>query len=327
MASDLSRESILRGLTTAIIGRNILYHPTVSSTMDVAREAAVGGAPEGTIIVAEEQTSGRGRLGRSWTNPPGVLAVSIIIRPEMSRLLRLGMVASLATSRCVDSATGLKSVIKWPNDVLLRGKKISGILMGLADVSEDAEELYESYSRTYTELQEKVKQVRESRRKVMEEIDERTKRWLEVMRTLLDEVNSRYKSLLSMLQATGEVRLVDTRDIEEAGLEIWVGYKGAIPTRLDPYTHSGGERSASVMAFLLALQQNIVSPFRAVDEFDLHMDPKNKEVVSEFIVKTMEGSAGQYIAITPSQITFKGDGIHVILVHKTEGASTVRVVE
>ncbi len=206
-------------------------------------------------------------------------------------------------------------------------RKISGILMGLADVSEDAEELYESYSRTYTELQEKVKQVRESRRKVMEEIDERTKRWLEVMRNLLEEVNKRYKSLLSMLQATGEVRLVDTRDIEEAGLEIWVGYKGAIPTRLDPYTHSGGERSASVMAFLLALQQNIVSPFRAVDEFDLHMDPKNKEVVSEFIVKTMEGSAGQYIAITPSQITFKGDGIHVILVHKTEGASTVRVVE
>ena len=62
MASDLSRESILRGLTTTIIGRSILYHPTVSSTMDVAREAAVGGAPEGTTIVSEEQTSGRGRL-------------------------------------------------------------------------------------------------------------------------------------------------------------------------------------------------------------------------------------------------------------------------
>jgi chromosome segregation ATPase len=162
-------------------------------------------------------------------------------------------------------------------------RKISGILMGLADVSEDAEAMYESYSRTYTELKEKVEQVRESRRKVMEEIDERTKRWLEVMRTLLEEVNSRYQSLLSMLQATGEVRLVDTLDIEEAGLEIWVGYKGAVPSRLDPYTHSGGERSTSVMAFLLALQQNVVSPFRAVDEFDLHMDPKNKEVVSEFI--------------------------------------------
>jgi chromosome segregation ATPase len=206
-------------------------------------------------------------------------------------------------------------------------RKISGILLGLADVSEDAEAMYESYNRTYKELQEKAEQVRESRRQVMEEIDERTKRWLEVMRGLLDEVNSRYQSLLSMLQANGEVRLVNTMDIEEAGLEIWVGFKGAAPSRLDPYTHSGGERSTSVMAFLLSLQQNVVSPFRAVDEFDLHMDPKNKEVVSEFIVKTMEGSPDQYIAITPSQVTFRGDGIHIIMVHKTEGASTVRVVE
>jgi len=161
----------------------------------------------------------------------------------------------------------------------------------------------------------------------MEEIEQRTKRWRDVMRGLLTEVNAKYLSLLSMLQATGEVRLTEATDIEEAGLEIWVGFKGAVPSRLDPYTHSGGERSTSVMAFLLSLQQNIVSPFRAVDEFDLHMDPKNKEVVSEFIVKTMEGSDDQYMAITPSQITFQGKDIHIILIHKTEGQSTVQVVE
>jgi len=206
-------------------------------------------------------------------------------------------------------------------------RKISGILLGLADVSEDAEAMYESYNRTYKELQEKMELVRESRRQVMKEIDERTKRWLQVMRNLLEEVNSRYQNLLSMLQATGEVRLVDTMDIEEAGLEIWVGFKGAAPNRLDSYTHSGGERSTSVMAFLLSLQQNIVSPFRAVDEFDLHMDPRNKELVSEFIVKTMEGSVDQYLAITPSQVTFQGDSVHLILIHKTEGTSLMRVVE
>jgi chromosome segregation ATPase len=206
-------------------------------------------------------------------------------------------------------------------------RKISGILLGLADVSEDAEAMYESYNRTYKELQERVEQVRKSRRQVMEEIEERTNRWLEVMRNLLDEVNGRYQSLLSMLLATGEVRLVNTMDIEEAGLEIWVGFKGAVPSRLDPYTHSGGERSTSVMAFLLSLQQNVISPFRAVDEFDLHMDPKNKEMVSEFIVNTMEGSSDQYLAITPSQVSFRGNGVHIIMIHKTEGASTVRVVE
>ena len=212
-------------------------------------------------------------------------------------------------------------------EILGEIRKVSGILMGMADVTENAEEMYESYSRTFNELQERVDQVRESRRKVMEEIDQRTRRWRDVMRGLLTEVNTRYLSLLSMLQATGEVRLTEATDIEEAGLEIWVGFKGAVPSRLDPYTHSGGERSTSVMAFLLSLQQNVVSPFRAVDEFDLHMDPKNKEVVSEFIVKTMEGSDDQYMAITPSQITFQGNDIHIIMIHKTEGQSTVQVVE
>ena len=161
----------------------------------------------------------------------------------------------------------------------------------------------------------------------MDEIEERTKKWLEVMRNLLEEVNSRYQSLLSMLYATGEVRLTNTNDIEEAGLEIWVGFRGAEPSKLDPYTHSGGERSTSIMAFLLSLQQNVLSPFRAVDEFDLHMDPKNREVVSEFIVQTMKGSTNQYIAITPSQLTFRDRDIHIVMVHKTDGLSTIRVVE
>ncbi len=96
--------------------------------MDVAREEAKAGASEGTVVVAEEQTTGRARLGRTWINPPGVVAVSIILHPEMSQLIRLTMVASLATSSCIEKATGLKTTIKWPNDVLVNGKKISGIL-------------------------------------------------------------------------------------------------------------------------------------------------------------------------------------------------------
>jgi chromosome segregation ATPase len=213
------------------------------------------------------------------------------------------------------------------DDVLNEIRKTSGILMGLAEVPEDAEEMYDSYNKTYKEIQEKVAQVQEDRRQVMAEIDERTHKWGEVIKNLLDEVNARYQSLLSRLQARGEVRLINPSDIEEAGLEIFVSFKGGQLSRLDPYTHSGGERSTTVMAFLLALQQNVLSPFRAVDEFDLHMDPKNKEVVSEFIVSTMEGTADQYMAITPSQVTFKGKEVHIIMVHKTEDASIVRLVE
>ncbi len=213
------------------------------------------------------------------------------------------------------------------DDILGEIRKTSGILMGLSDVPENAEDMYDSYSRTFKELQERVEQVRENRRKVMGEIEERTRKWAQVVRDLMEEVNARYQSLLAKLQASGEVRVINPTDIEAAGVEIYVGFKGGKLSRLDPYTHSGGERSTAIMAFLLALQQNVLSPFRAVDEFDLHMDPKNKEIVSEFIVSTMEGSHDQYMAITPSQVTFRGKDIHIIMVHKTEDISTVRVVE
>ena len=126
--SDISPEAVRQKLTTEFVGRHFLYYPSVTSTMDVARKEAKEGAVEGTVVVAEEQTVGRARLGRSWINPPGVVAVSIILRPEMSQLIRLTMVAALATSRCIEKVAGLKTVIKWPNDVLIKGKKVSGIL-------------------------------------------------------------------------------------------------------------------------------------------------------------------------------------------------------
>jgi chromosome segregation ATPase len=213
------------------------------------------------------------------------------------------------------------------DEILEEIRRTAGILMGMGDVPDEAEEMYMNYFHTFQEIQNKIEQVMESRRQVMDEINERTRKWLEVTENLLDEVNSRYKKLLLKLQASGEVRLVDSQDIAEAGLEIYVGFKGARPSRLDPYTHSGGERSTSVMAFLLALQQNVLSPFRAIDEFDLHMDPKNKEVVSDFIVDSMEGATGQYMAITPSQITFNDKDVHIVMVHKTENISTPKIVE
>lgn len=214
-----------------------------------------------------------------------------------------------------------------PDEILGEMRKVSGILLGLADVSDEVEAMFESYSQTFKELQERVEQVRVSRRKVMEEVEERTTRWLKVTRDLIEVINGHYKSLLTQLFASGEVRLVNSPNIEEAGLDLYVGYNGARESRLDPYTHSGGERSTAVMAFLLALQQNVLSPFRAIDEFDLHMDPKNREIVSDFIVSTLQGSKDQYMVITPSQVTFRERDVHLIMVHKTGGMSTVRMVE
>jgi structural maintenance of chromosome 3 (chondroitin sulfate proteoglycan 6) len=213
------------------------------------------------------------------------------------------------------------------DEILNEIRKTQGILMGMANIPDEAEEMYESYNETYKEIQKRIEEVRANRIRVLQEIEERQKRWREMTETMLDEVNIRYKQLLKKLQAIGEVRLINNHDIEEAGLEMYVGFKGAPLQKLDPYTHSGGERSSSVMAFLLALQQNILSPFRAVDEFDLHMDPQNKEAVSDFIVSTMAGTNDQYIAITPSQVTFKGTDVHIIMIHKSETVSIPRLVE
>jgi BirA family biotin operon repressor/biotin-[acetyl-CoA-carboxylase] ligase len=97
--------------------------------MDVARREVGRGAAEGTVVVAGEQTAGRGRQGRSWLSPQGSIALSVIFRPSLSHLIGIVMVAPLAVVRAVRRATGLETGIKWPNDVLLGGKKVCGVLV------------------------------------------------------------------------------------------------------------------------------------------------------------------------------------------------------
>jgi BirA family biotin operon repressor/biotin-[acetyl-CoA-carboxylase] ligase len=125
---DLDR--VRRLLTTARIGRPITYLPATTSTMDVARERAAADAPEGLVVVADEQTAGRGRFGRAWVAPPGVnLLLSILLRPSAERMKRLGIVAPLAVAEAVRTVSGLVVRFKWPNDVLLGGRKLCGILV------------------------------------------------------------------------------------------------------------------------------------------------------------------------------------------------------
>lgn len=122
--------SIIKYSKTRFIGKRILYYPSIPSTMDVARKMVKEGAEEGTVIVAGEQTSGRGRLERKWLSPPGTsLSLSVILRPALKILPQLNMAASLAVVQCVERITTLKPVIKWPNDVLINSKKLSGILI------------------------------------------------------------------------------------------------------------------------------------------------------------------------------------------------------
>jgi BirA family biotin operon repressor/biotin-[acetyl-CoA-carboxylase] ligase len=121
--------AITNNLNTRFIGQKVIYYPRLTSTNDIAKRQAQQGAREGTVIVAEEQTAGRGRIKRAWLSPKGSIALSIILYPRLAYLPSLIMVASLAVVHCIDKVTGLKSQIKWPNDVLVNNKKVCGILI------------------------------------------------------------------------------------------------------------------------------------------------------------------------------------------------------
>ncbi|MEJ2280574.1 MAG: AAA family ATPase [Candidatus Bathyarchaeota archaeon] len=211
-------------------------------------------------------------------------------------------------------------------EILEELRVTDGHLNAMTDVSGDIERMYESYSKLYLELKEKARLVAENREKALEEVKSRTEAWRTVMNQLLDRINLKYKKILAEAYAVGEVKLTNEEDIEVAGLEINVGFKGGKPVPLNAYTQSGGERSTATVTFLLALQQFVHSPFRAVDEYDVHMDPKNREIIANLIVSSVTNLNSQYLAITPSQLTFTGKDVHLITVQNVEGTSLIREV-
>ena len=122
-------------LETKILGKQIVHHETVNSTMDMAFQMATEGAAEGTVVCAEGQARGRGRLGRSWASPKGKgIYLSIILRPKLSpsEVAKLTLLCAVALCDAIRNRTGLQTSIKWPNDVLIEGKKVAGILTELS---------------------------------------------------------------------------------------------------------------------------------------------------------------------------------------------------
>jgi BirA family biotin operon repressor/biotin-[acetyl-CoA-carboxylase] ligase len=116
-------------LETKFVGRQLHYYNRLDTTMKTAKELAKKGNAEGTVIIADTQTAGRGRLGRTWISPEGSLAISLILKPPLEDLPQLVMIVSLAMVRTIKKVTGLQAKIKWPNDVLIKGKKVCGILI------------------------------------------------------------------------------------------------------------------------------------------------------------------------------------------------------
>ncbi|MBN2831593.1 MAG: biotin--[acetyl-CoA-carboxylase] ligase [Candidatus Omnitrophica bacterium] len=131
---------VYQGLKTKIFGKKILYFDSLSSTMDMATQLAFKKAPEGTVILAETQTKGRGRMGRIWHSPKYKgLYFSLILRPKISlgKAPVITLLAGVSICEAIKDFTAQEAQIKWPNDILLRNKKLGGILTEIkAEVDE-----------------------------------------------------------------------------------------------------------------------------------------------------------------------------------------------
>lgn len=129
--NELSLAKISQSLRTKVLGRNALYFPRLDSTNRLATDLARQGALEGTLVLADEQTTGRGRLGRRWLAPSGTsLLMSLVLYPSLAprEAPQLTMLSSLAVAAAIEEVTGLEVHFKWPNDLLVGGKKAGGVL-------------------------------------------------------------------------------------------------------------------------------------------------------------------------------------------------------
>lgn len=130
----VSPNEIALGLKTTTLGKHIHYEDTVESTQKIALRLSLEGAEEGTVVIAEEQTGGRGRLGRQFYSPKYTgIWMSIILRPTLppQKAPQLTLVTAVAIVQAIEKITALRPEIKWPNDILINGKKATGILTEL----------------------------------------------------------------------------------------------------------------------------------------------------------------------------------------------------
>ena len=214
---------------------------------------------------------------------------------------------------------------RQPYEVSEELKLVSAQIQKMQDVPDDAEKIYNDYSGNVEELKVKLAQLQDNKKSMLAELETRKGVWRDAMENLIESIDPAYQSVLAAADASGFVKFEEGADVEDAGIALYVGFRGGAPTTLDPFTQSGGERSVALMAFILSLQGRIVSPLRAMDEFDIHMDPKNREAMFKMILSQMrERETSQYLVITPSILTVFDRSAHVITVQAVHGASEVR---
>jgi len=229
--------------------------------------------------------------------------------------------------KLTERAEELSPRIPSPRDLLELEKEISGVrgsLTELAEVPDDIEGVYRMYLKEFENLKTSLESIIERKEDMQRELRRGLDRWREIMDGFLKGVNEDFNDILAEIGGRGRVELVG-KDIRKVGLDIKVGLGGKEVVSISTLSQSGGEKSLSTMAFLLALQRQIKSPFRAVDEYDVHLDPVNRDRVTKLLRSAVRADSKQYVAITPSQIAKEDlEGAdNVIVVQTIEGRSRV----
>jgi BirA family biotin operon repressor/biotin-[acetyl-CoA-carboxylase] ligase len=234
------------GLRTDFIGKEIHHYGEVSSTQEEARRLAAEGAKEGTVVIAEVQTRGKGRRGREWHSPVGGVYMSVILRPQISpaRAPLLTLLAGVAVAKALRRLYGLKAELKWPNDVMVGDRKICGILTEMAAETEAIDYCIVGIGiNANVELAHFPQEFRASTTSLKEELGARISR-AELVRDLLGEMERLYivfkergpapileewKTLTNTLGAW--VQVIGQREVVE-GRAVDVDQDGALIIRL-----------------------------------------------------------------------------------------------
>jgi BirA family biotin operon repressor/biotin-[acetyl-CoA-carboxylase] ligase len=239
---------IKTGLETEFLGHNLFCYSTLDSTNEVAKREALTGAPEGTVIVAEQQEQGKGRLKRSWFSPPELgLWFSVILRPKIkpAQASQLTFVSAVAVCKALRAVTGLPVMIKWPNDLLYKGKKLCGIL---TELSAEIEEINYLVVGIGLNVNQQEKDFPSELRETATSLALATKRsWqrVELLRQILGEYEKQYQIYLTKgfeqtllfwreLNVTlGQEVVVSTREESFTGVAEEINEDGCLLVRKD----------------------------------------------------------------------------------------------
>jgi chromosome segregation protein len=203
-------------------------------------------------------------------------------------------------------------------------KLIQFEIKNMGEITDEIPQKYIEYKNIYDEINLKSSEINENKNKLLNELNERIKAWINNLIKILEDVNKEFSKILEYIEGVGNIEIHNIGDINNASLEIKVGFRENIARVLDSYSQSGGERTLATLAFLLSLQKYMKSSIRAIDEFDTHMDPLNKERATKLITSIVQNDPNlQYIIITPDPLLEFFNECNIIIVTKQQGISKV----